>query len=100
MNGSLMISSTQNASETETLAAEVQPSSEQQPKTDGGGHASKWAVLSLVAVGVFMATLDSSILNISLPPLARAFWVPLIGATELGVFAYFSFFPPRFLTTR
>src|SRR5258708_2183704 len=88
MNGSLMISSTQNASETETLAAEVQPSSEQQPKTDGGGHASKWAVLSLVAVGVFMATLDSSIVNISLPAIARAFGVPLSGATEWVIIAY------------
>lgn len=86
MKGSLMISSTQNASE--TLAAGVPPSSEQQQKTDGGEHASKWAVLSIVAVGVFMATLDSSIVNISLLAIARAFGVPLSGAIEWVIIAY------------
>lgn len=94
-----MISSPQNASETETLAAEVQPSSEQQPKTDGGGHASKWAVLSIVAVGVFMATLDSSIVNISLPAIARAFDVPLSGAVAWVIIAYLVVVAGALLTT-
>jgi hypothetical protein len=40
-------------------------------KGDGGEHANKWAVLAILAVGVFMATLDTSIVNISLPTIAR-----------------------------
>jgi hypothetical protein len=75
VKGSLITASPQNASE--TLAAGVHPSSEQQPKTDGREHVSKWAVLSIVAVGVLMATLDSSIVKISLPAIARAFGVSL-----------------------
>ncbi len=50
--------------------------------------ASKWAVLAIVAVGVFMATLDSSIVNISLPTIARYFNVPLSGSIEWVVIAY------------
>ncbi len=99
MKGSLMTSSTQNASETEALAVEVQPSSEQPQKTDGGGHASKWAVLSLVAVGIFMVTLDSSIVNISLPAIARAFDVPLSGAVEWVIIAYLVVVAGALLTT-
>jgi len=46
----------------------------------------KWLVFSLVATGVFMSTLDSSIVNIALPvimadfqvPLAVIEWVPMI----------------------
>ncbi|GHO93194.1 MFS transporter [Reticulibacter mediterranei] len=49
---------------------------------------SKWAVLAIVAVGVFMATLDSSIVNISLPTIARYFNVPLNGAIEWVIIAY------------
>jgi EmrB/QacA subfamily drug resistance transporter len=49
---------------------------------------SKWAVLAIVAVGVFMATLDSSIVNISLPTIARYFNVPLSGAIEWVIIAY------------
>src|SRR5437763_11148369 len=51
-------------------------------------HASKWAVLAIVAVGVFMATLDSSIVNISLPTIASYFHVPLNGAVEWVIIAY------------
>ena len=57
-------------------------------KADGSEHASKWAVLAIVAVGVFMATLDSSIVNISLPTIARSFGVPLSGAVEWVIIAY------------
>lgn len=49
---------------------------------------SKWAVLAIVAVGVFMATLDSSIVNISLPTIANYFHVPLNGAVEWVIIAY------------
>src|SRR6266487_3739968 len=40
-------------------------------KDDGQEHANKWAVLAILAIGIFMATLDTSIVNISLPTIAR-----------------------------
>src|SRR5262245_37462884 len=49
---------------------------------------SKWAVYGVVAIGVLMATLDSSIVNISLPTIARAFGRPLSGALQWVVIAY------------
>jgi len=57
-------------------------------KDNGGEHANKWAVLAILAVGVFMATLDTSIVNISLPTIARYFGVPLSGAIEWVIIAY------------
>ncbi|HZO73367.1 MAG TPA: MFS transporter [Ktedonobacteraceae bacterium] len=48
----------------------------------------KWAVMATVAIGVFMATLDSSIVNISLPTVAQYFKVPLGGAIEWVIIAY------------
>src|SRR5258708_650385 len=51
-------------------------------------QAGKWAVLAIVAVGVFMATLDTSIVNISLPTIAHYFGVPLNGAIEWVIIAY------------
>ncbi|GAC1349105.1 MAG: MFS transporter [Ktedonobacteraceae bacterium] len=60
----------------------------QKTQTDGVERANKWAVLAIVAVGVFMATLDSSIVNISLPTIARSFGVPLSGAIEWVIIAY------------
>ncbi len=58
--------------------------------TSGSGEetAGKWAIFFLVAIGIFMATLDSSIVNISLPTMARGFGVPLSGAIEWVVIAY------------
>jgi EmrB/QacA subfamily drug resistance transporter len=53
-----------------------------------GEHASKWAVFSIVAIGVFMATLDSSIVNISLPKISSDFGVALSGAVEWVIIAY------------
>src|SRR5436305_7306482 len=66
---------------------------EQKRKSDtisGNGQAQpgKWAVFFIVAIGVFMATLDSSIVNISLPVIARDFGVPLSGAVEWFIIAY------------
>lgn len=55
---------------------------------DGQEHASKWAVFAIVAIGVFMATLDSSIVNISLPSIARDFKTPLNGTIEWVVISY------------
>ncbi len=48
----------------------------------------KWTVFAIVAVGVFMSTLDSSIVNISLPAIAAYFGVPLSGAVEWVVIVY------------
>jgi EmrB/QacA subfamily drug resistance transporter len=53
-----------------------------------GERAGKWTVMAIVAIGVFMATLDSSIVNISLPTIARDFGVPLSGAIEWVVISY------------
>lgn len=52
------------------------------------GQPSKWTVLAIVGVGVFMATVDSSIVNISLPAIARFFAVPLSGTVEWVIIAY------------
>lgn len=49
---------------------------------------SKWTVLAIVGVGVFMATLDSSIVNVSLPTIAAHFRVPLGPEIEWVVIAY------------
>jgi EmrB/QacA subfamily drug resistance transporter len=49
---------------------------------------SKWTVFAIVAVGVLMATIDSSIVNVSLPVIARHFGVPLGGEVEWVVIAY------------
>jgi len=49
---------------------------------------SKWAVLGIVAIGVFMATLDASIVNISLPKISLSFHVPLSGTVEWVIIGY------------
>ncbi len=51
-------------------------------------HASKWAVLALVAVGTFMTTLDGSIVNIGLPAIARSLNVALGGPIEWIIIGY------------
>jgi len=48
----------------------------------------KWMLFVTVAIGVFMATLDSSIVNIGLPAIAGSFHVPLNGAVEWVIIAY------------
>lgn len=48
----------------------------------------KWVALAIVGVGGFMASLDTSIVNISLPAIARHFDVPLSGVVEWVVMAY------------
>lgn len=47
-----------------------------------------WTVFAIVAIGVLMATIDSSIVNVSLPVIARHFAVPLGGAVEWVILAY------------
>lgn len=48
----------------------------------------KWVVLGIVAIGVFMVTLDASIVNISLPKISLYFKVPLSGMVEWIIVAY------------
>jgi EmrB/QacA subfamily drug resistance transporter len=55
---------------------------------DGRAHTNKWAVLGLIVVGTFMTTLDASIVNISLPSIARTFHAPFGGAVEWVIIAY------------
>ncbi len=54
----------------------------------GQERANKWVVFAIVATGIFMATLDSSIVNISLPAIAAYFGVGLSGAVEWVIIAY------------
>jgi EmrB/QacA subfamily drug resistance transporter len=51
-------------------------------------RANKWVVLALSATATFMTTLDSSIVNIGLPSIARTFGVPLAGQIEWAVIGY------------
>jgi EmrB/QacA subfamily drug resistance transporter len=48
----------------------------------------KWLAFGILAIGVFMSTLDGSIVNISLPAIASYFHVPLNGAIEWVTIAY------------
>ena len=45
-------------------------------------------VVALVCIGIFMTTLDGSIVNIGLPSIARAFATPLSGSVEWIVICY------------
>src|SRR6266481_674337 len=47
-----------------------------------------WSTFALVAVGTFMIMLDASIVNISLPSIARTFHTPVGGAMEWVIIAY------------
>ena len=47
-----------------------------------------WITFALVAVGTFMIMLDASIVNISLPSIARTFHTPIGGAIEWVIIAY------------
>ena len=55
---------------------------------EGEERVNKWVVFAILAVGIFMATLDSSIVNISLPSIATYFGVPLSGAIEWVIIIY------------
>ena len=66
----------------------IAPKMQKQGVGDTRERANKWAVFAIVATGVFMSTLDSSIVNISLPTIARYFGVPLSGAIEWIVISY------------
>lgn len=79
-----------------TQLSSARPPNERQSNADhipsaasgGAPTTNKWVVFSIVAIGVFMSTLDSSIVNISLPTIANYFNVPLSGAVEWVVIGY------------
>jgi len=77
----------------------ARPQEEQRTRPEQTEHASKWAVMAIIAIGVFMATLDTSIVNISLPVIARSFGVPLSGAIEWVIIAYLVVIAGVLLTT-
>src|SRR5258708_33987704 len=77
------------ANNTETEAKNITVEGKRdKAQQSGREQAGKWAVLAIVAVGVFMATLDTSSVNISLPAIARYFHVPLSGAVEWVIISY------------
>src|SRR2546425_10730569 len=55
---------------------------------DAQEQANKWVVLILVALGAFMTTLDSSIVNIGLPAIAHTFGVGVSGTIEWIIIGY------------
>ena len=59
---------------------------------------SKWAVLGIVGTGVFMCTLDSSIVNVSLPAIARYFGAPVGAEVEWVIIAYLVIIASTLLT--
>jgi EmrB/QacA subfamily drug resistance transporter len=66
--------------------SEPRETADRPPETAINEYPRKWLVFSLVAAGVFMSTLDSSIVNIALPVIMEDFqvaltvieWVPMI----------------------
>jgi len=58
----------------------------------------QWATLAIVALATFMTTLDASIVNISLPSIARAFHRPIGGAVEWVIIAYLAVIAASLLT--
>src|SRR5512135_2594210 len=92
--------STGTATGQEKSEALASPSNNALPnKDDEQDHANKWAVLGILAIGIFMATLDTSIVNISLPSIAHYFGVPLSGAIEWVIIAYLVVIAGVLLTT-
>ncbi len=54
----------------------------------GAETAGKWTIMGIMGIGLFMATLDSSIVNIALPEISFSFHVPLNGLLEWIIIAY------------
>lgn len=63
------------------------PSQKDERLTSQFFPAKKWRIFAVVATGVFMSTLDSSIVNIALPSIMRSFQSPL-NLTEWVVIVY------------
>src|SRR5579859_5738739 len=52
------------------------------------GQTNKWIILALAATATFMTTLDSSIVNIGLPSIARTFQTGISGTIEWIIIGY------------
>jgi MFS family permease len=76
------------ASKPEPGTQPARPASEIPRKTTGQLVAHPLAVVALVWTGLFMTTLDASIVNIGLPTIARAFGTPLSGTIEWVIIGY------------
>jgi EmrB/QacA subfamily drug resistance transporter len=50
----------------------MQPSSQPAPLVDDRDYSRKWYVMSAIAMGIFLATIDGSIVNVALPTLTTA----------------------------
>src|ERR1700732_2206741 len=74
--------------ESGTLAAPTVGDIPARKKTTGQRVAHSRAVVALVLTGLFMTTLDASIVNIGLPTIARAFGTPLSGTIEWVIIGY------------
>lgn len=61
------------------------------------GNKRKWLILSTTSLGVFMSTLDASIVNIALPNITAHFQAPL-GSVEWVVMVYLLVMSSLFLT--
>src|SRR5258708_34348865 len=57
-----------------------------------------WITFALVAVGTFMIMLDASIVNISLPSIAKTFHTPVGGAIEWVIISYLVMIAATLLT--
>ncbi|HEY0756169.1 MAG TPA: MFS transporter [Ktedonobacteraceae bacterium] len=78
----------QEQAQTEEWNNSLQATPDKTPRNAPRYTPNKWAVLATLAIGIFMATLDTSIVNISLPTIARYFNVPLSGEIEWVIIAY------------
>jgi EmrB/QacA subfamily drug resistance transporter len=67
---------------------EISPNHPEEVPEAGREAPGKWTVMGIVGLGIFMATLDSSIVNISLPKISLSFLAPLNGLVEWVIIAY------------
>lgn len=70
------------------LTSKRRPSLDQQANLVASHQTGKWEAFAIVAVGVFMANLDASIVNMSLPAISQAFGTTLSGQIEWVIIAY------------
>jgi hypothetical protein len=61
---------------------------QQTPLVATNQQTGKWKTFAFVALGVFMANLDASIVNMSLPAISQAFGTALNGQIEWVIIAY------------
>ena len=72
----------------ERLGCPLVPPPAPDPPDPFAERVNTWANFTLAATGAFMTTLDSSIVTITLPSIARAFGVPIGGTIEWVIIGY------------